>query len=177
MESGVIKSNSAQQTHALGRRLSAILASGDVVCLYGDLGTGKTCLVQGVCQGLECEDPAVSPSFTLVNEYPGPLPVYHLDCYRLKGAEELEQIGYEEYLGMVGVVIIEWAERITERLPEERLDIRLERVSDSERRITLEPRGRRWKDIIKSIRALFSKQEKPFPIPPSPEGRGQGVRP
>lgn len=136
--------SSSEQTLALGRRLSAILASGDVLCLYGDLGSGKTCLVQGLAEGLGAEDRAVSPSFTLVNEYPGRLPLYHFDCYRLRSPAELDMIGYDEYLGMEGVVVIEWAERIAERLPEERLDIRLERISDNERRISIEPRGKRW---------------------------------
>ncbi len=137
-------SSSPEETIAIGRRLSAILASGDVVCLYGNLGSGKTCLVQGIAQGLGAEARAVSPSFTLVNEYPGRLPLHHFDCYRLKGPGELDMIGYDEYLGMGGVAVIEWAEIIAERLPEERLDIRLERVSDNCRRITLEPRGTRW---------------------------------
>ncbi len=140
--------SSPEETRALGRRLSAILASGDVVCLYGDLGTGKTCLVQGLAEGLGAEDQAVSPSFTLINEYPGRLPLYHFDCYRLKGPEELDQIGYDEYLGREGVVVIEWAERIAERLPDERLEVRLERVSDNERRITLAMYGKRWETVI-----------------------------
>ncbi len=142
-----IMTSSPEQTLAFGRRLSAILAPGDVLCLYGNLGAGKTCLVQGMAEGLGAEDRAVSPSFTLVNEYPGRLPLYHFDCYRLKSASELDMIGYDEYLGMEGVVVIEWAERIAERLPEERLDIRLGRVSDNERKITMEPRGQRWEGI------------------------------
>ncbi len=147
MISEEISTCSPEETLALGRRLSAILASGDVLCLYGDLGTGKTCLVQGLAEGLGAEDRAVSPSFTLVNEYPGRLPLYHFDCYRLKSAAELDMIGYDEYLGLEGVAVIEWAERIAERLPDERLDVRLERVSDNERRITLGPRGQRWEGL------------------------------
>lgn len=143
-----ITTSTPEETRVLGRRLSAILASGDVVCLYGDLGTGKTCLVQGICQGQGCQDPAVSPSFTLVNEYPGRLSVYHLDCYRLKGVEELEQIGFEDYLGREGVVLIEWADRISERLPDERLDIEIERVSEVERKITLHMVGKRWESVV-----------------------------
>lgn len=164
---------SPEQTHALGRRLSAILASGDVVCLYGDLGTGKTCLVQGMAEGLGAEDRAVSPSFTLVNEYPGRLPLYHFDCYRLKSAAELDMIGFDEYLGMEGVAVIEWAERIAERLPDERLDVRLERLSDKERKLSFEPRGTRWESLLKgtdllSVSALADDAAAPPP--------GEGVR-
>lgn len=140
--------DSPEQTLSLGRRLSAALVSGDIVCLYGDLGSGKTCLVQGICQGLGCEDPAVSPSFTLVNEYPGRLPVYHFDFYRLQSPEELEQIGFEEYLSFGGVSLIEWAERIAARLPEERLDIHLRRISEQQRSFTLRPQGQRWRKLL-----------------------------
>lgn len=167
-------SPSAEQTLAFGRRLSAILAPGDVICLYGLLGSGKTCLVQGICQGLACEINAVSPSFNLVNEYPGRLTVFHFDCYRLKGAEELDQIGYHDYLGQEGVVIIEWAERIADSLPEERLDIGLERISDQWRRITPKPRGKRWESIFESqfISDLYNNKS---PGSPWLEGNGREV--
>jgi tRNA threonylcarbamoyladenosine biosynthesis protein TsaE len=139
-----VTTSSPGQTLALGRRLAALLEPGDVICLFGQLGAGKTCLVQGICLGLGAEEGAVSPSFTLVNEYLGRLPVFHFDCYRLDGPRDLDQIGYDDYLGRDGVVLIEWAERIGSRLPDERLDVRMERVSDDVRRITLEPRGPRW---------------------------------
>jgi tRNA threonylcarbamoyladenosine biosynthesis protein TsaE len=116
----VLLSKSPEETFRLGQILANGLQAGDVVALTGELGSGKTCLTQGIASGLGVpEDYAVtSPTFTLINEYPGrQLPLYHLDVYRLTGCTDLSDMGYDEYLFGKGVMVIEWAEKIREAVP------------------------------------------------------------
>ena len=134
--------HSAEETQALGRDLARRLAPGDLLAFGGELGSGKTCMIQGICQGLEVADYVTSPTFILINEYTGrlngePLPVYHFDLYRLGGPAELEDLGAEEYFYGRGICLIEWAERAGSRLPARRREITLEHVTADERRITL----------------------------------------
>ena len=125
--------------------LAAQLRAGDVICLRGDLGAGKTTFTRGLVAGLNSPAAVSSPTFTLIHEYPGGrLPVYHVDAYRLRGAADAEAIGLEDYfLRGDGVIIIEWPERIEATVPEERLDITLAEDGDG-RRLTLAPHGERW---------------------------------
>ncbi|MDI6739070.1 MAG: tRNA (adenosine(37)-N6)-threonylcarbamoyltransferase complex ATPase subunit type 1 TsaE [Candidatus Edwardsbacteria bacterium] len=132
-----VTTSSPEETQAIGRRLSAFLAAGDVVCLWGDLGAGKTCLVQGICRGLEVRESVVSPSFTLINEYSGKYPVAHIDFYRLKGEVDLEQLGFDDLLDGKRIVLIEWPERAAGALPADRVDIHLRWISDNQREIKL----------------------------------------
>jgi tRNA threonylcarbamoyladenosine biosynthesis protein TsaE len=141
-------SSSPEETKNLGRRLSALLASGDVVCLWGDLGAGKTCLVQGICQGLGVVDAVVSPSFTLVNEYAGACPVAHLDFYRLKGEADLEQLGFDDLFDGGRIVLIEWPERAANALPQERLDIHLRWTSDQQREILFTSNLTKYAELV-----------------------------
>lgn len=139
---GPVITRSAAETRALGRELAARLAPGEVVALVGDLGSGKTCLAQGICEGLGVADHVTSPTFILINEYQGRLgmravPVYHLDLYRLADAGELEDLGAEEYLYGKGICLVEWAERAATLLPARRWEIRLEQAGAEERRITV----------------------------------------
>lgn len=114
---------SPEETRALGRNLAARLQRGDCVGLFGELGSGKTCLAQGICEGLKVADPVTSPTFILVNEYRGedregrPLPVYHFDLYRLDEAEELIDLGWDDCLDGGGICLVEWAERAGGLLP------------------------------------------------------------
>lgn len=116
-------SDGPEETRAIGRAIGAALVAGDVVCLNGDLGAGKTHLAQGIAAGAGINGPVTSPTFTLVSEYDGRLPLAHFDFYRLERADELDDIGFDEYLDGPRAVVIEWAERFPERLPERRLDI------------------------------------------------------
>ncbi len=106
------------QTEALGQRLALLLEAGDVLALHGDLGAGKTHFVRGLCVGLGiAADSVSSPTFTLVQEYSGRLPVFHMDAYRLRSADELLDLGFDDYLSAGGVCIVEWPSRVAELLP------------------------------------------------------------
>jgi len=142
----VFTTHSAAQTHALGAALGRRLAPGDVIAFCGDLGSGKTCMIQGVCEALQVADYVTSPTFVLINEYAGrykgrDLPVYHFDLYRLRGTDELEELGAEEYFYGCGVCLVEWAERADGSLPDRCRHVWLEHREACERRITLQGDG------------------------------------
>jgi tRNA threonylcarbamoyladenosine biosynthesis protein TsaE len=144
-------SHSAAQTHRLGARLGELLQAGDVLLLEGDLGAGKTVFAQGVAAGLGIDDPVTSPTFTLIHEYEGRLPLYHVDLYRLAGDADAAAIGLEEYLWGEGVTLIEWPDRAGGLLPAERLEIALRpvaREADSKRAIRLTPSGERYARLV-----------------------------
>ena len=130
-----------EETEALGEQLASCLAPGDILALYGELGAGKTCLVRGIARGLGIEEGSVaSPSFTLINEYPGRVPLVHLDGYRLDSAEAFEELGLEDYFEGEGVLAIEWAEKVPD-LPEERIDIVIQWVDENRRHFRIRARG------------------------------------
>ena len=133
-----IETHSVSETEALGERLAKCLSSGSVVALYGDLGAGKTALVRGMARGLEIEESVSSPTFTIVNEYPGHPALFHFDLYRLKNAEELYAIGWEDYLYRDGICVAEWSENAPEAFPEDTVRVYLERLSETDRRIRVE---------------------------------------
>jgi len=120
-----LRTFSETDTVSFGRDLAQILRPGDVVALFGELGTGKTRLVQGVASGLGVTDYVTSPSFTIINEYRGRVPVYHFDFYRLDDVGQAAALGLDEYFYGEGVSLIEWAERVRALLPPERVEIRL----------------------------------------------------
>jgi tRNA threonylcarbamoyladenosine biosynthesis protein TsaE len=127
---------SPDETIALGRRLAAALQPGDVVALYGDLGAGKTHLVKGICAGLGVAPAAVtSPTFTLVNEYRGDLPVFHFDAYRVERPDEFFDLGYEDYFFGDGVSLVEWPERVEGLIPPEAIRLRLAHGGGDVRRV------------------------------------------
>ena len=131
-----LRSLGPEETKTIGRKLGKLLRSGEVVCLYGELGAGKTCLVQGLAQGLKVREEEIkSPTFVLIREYEGELPVYHFDLFRLSNSQELEELGYEEYFYGRGVTLIEWADRLGECLPSRRIDINLSIIGEQERHI------------------------------------------
>lgn len=134
-----IVSGASEETRAVGAILGQQSQQGDIIALMGDLGTGKTTLTQGMARGLSVPEEyyVTSPTFTLINEYPGRLPLYHFDVYRLAGAGELEEMGYEEYFYGRGVVVIEWAEKLVDILPEGALRIHFTRISDEKRKIEI----------------------------------------
>ncbi|MDD5722727.1 MAG: tRNA (adenosine(37)-N6)-threonylcarbamoyltransferase complex ATPase subunit type 1 TsaE [Syntrophales bacterium] len=130
-------SKSPRDTLDIGRIIGEDLPGGQVVALMGELGTGKTCLTQGIAQGMGIAGGyyVTSPTFTLINEYPGRIPLYHMDVYRLSGSRDLEDMGYKEYFYGGGVVVIEWAEKVADILPAGTLMINLEHVDGNKRKM------------------------------------------
>ena len=117
--------HSASETEALGRRLAEKLGPGDVVAYQGGLGMGKTAFTRGLAAGLGCRGRVTSPTFTIVNEYPGPVPLFHFDMYRLDSSDALFDIGWEEYLERGGVCAVEWSENVADALPEDTVLVRI----------------------------------------------------
>ncbi len=141
--------HSPDETWELARKLAPLLSSGDVINLSGDLGAGKTVFSKGLAVGLGIEEPVTSPTFTLIKEYMGRLPLYHFDVYRLASPEEMEELGFDEYFYGSGVSVVEWGDKIEELLPDVRLDIRLLRLVDDEfRRIEVTPQGDVWQEKV-----------------------------
>ena len=130
-------SDTPDATAAAGERLAARLAPGDVVALTGELGAGKTCFVQGLVRGLGVTTAATSPTFVLVNEYRGRLPVHHVDVYRTQSLTELLDLGLEELIAGSGVTLVEWADRCEPLLPARAIRVHIEGVGDEARRITI----------------------------------------
>lgn len=144
----LIQTNSEIETQKWGERLGAQLQAGDIVALVGDLGAGKTTFVKGLARGLGVDAPVTSPTFALVNEYQGRLPVYHFDVYRLDDPSQLEDIGYEEYFFGDGITVVEWADMIPQYLPEEVVQVRICKLDGSRR--TIEIKG--YADIVEKLR-------------------------
>lgn len=134
-----VETTSPEETYRLAAELLQTLRPGTVLALHGELGAGKTCFVQGLAQAMGVKRAVGSPTFTLINEYPGPLPLYHIDLYRIGGVNEALGLGLEEYLEADGITAIEWAERVAELLPPSTIHIRLVAgVKPEERTITIE---------------------------------------
>ena len=128
-------SRSEAETEALGERLAAVLTPGAVVAYRGGLGMGKTAFTRGLARGLGCAGRVTSPTFTIVNEYSGTVPLFHFDMYRLGSSDELFDIGWEDYLIRGGVCAVEWSERVTDALPEDTLWVDIARGSGENDRI------------------------------------------
>lgn len=122
----IYSTSSAAETIILGRALGQLLSAGDVVAFHGDLGAGKTTMIKGVCAGLGVRETVKSPSFVIITEYPGRLPVYHVDLYRLGAGSDFDAFGLDECLGGDGVCLVEWAERAEPRLPARTIRVRME---------------------------------------------------
>ncbi len=151
-----ILSGSEEETRSLGETLGRTLRKGDIVLLSGDLGTGKTCLAQGIGRGLECTAPVNSPSFVLMNEYAGREVLFHVDLYRIEDVEELDDLGLWDYAER-GVLIIEWPERGAELLPGDGLIVELRYGDyDRQRRLKFLARGERGEDLVRSVGAARS---------------------
>ena len=135
------RTHSPEETLAIGERVGQNLKPGDIVALIGDLGAGKTCLTQGIARGVKIDPNQIvnSPSYTLINEYAGKIPIYHIDLYRLQRREEIINLGLEEYLEGDGICIIEWADRMLDLLPEGYMEIKLNWEDEFVRTIEVQP--------------------------------------
>jgi tRNA threonylcarbamoyladenosine biosynthesis protein TsaE len=154
MASWSVLTRSPRQTMSWGSRLGRLLKAGEIVGLIGELGSGKTCFVRGVTHGLEVGKEAWirSPTFTLINEYHGRLPVYHIDLYRVEGRAQLEGLNLREYLYSDGVSLIEWFEHLPADEVDEFLEVRVAYVDGNRRQLTFSPHGRRYEEIVEGLR-------------------------
>lgn len=132
-----VKSHSEKMTFEIGVKIARILEKGDIISLNGDLGAGKTHLVKGIAKGLGIHDDITSPTFTIVNEYYGKMPLYHFDVYRISDISELYEIGFEEYIYGEGVSIIEWGNLVDDILPSYTKKINIMILDDNTREIEL----------------------------------------
>ena len=143
-----------EETYKIGELIGALVNSGDIICLIGDLGTGKTHLTKGIAKGLGIKEHVTSPTFTIVNEYTGRLNLYHFDVYRVNDPDEIEAIGFDEYIFSDAVSIIEWANYIEEFIPPNNLTITIEKLpefGDNYRKINIQYSDKRY-DYIKEIK-------------------------
>lgn len=138
----VIETNSEAETVLAGEKMGKKLLPGDVLAFYGDLGAGKTAFIRGVARGLGIASRVSSPTFTIVNEYPGPVPLFHFDMYRLGSSDELFEIGWEDYLTRGGVCCVEWTENVADAMPAEAVAVTIEKTGENARKITVSGGGR-----------------------------------
>jgi tRNA threonylcarbamoyladenosine biosynthesis protein TsaE len=150
-------SRSAEETQRLGRLLGEQAWGGEVILLVGELGAGKTCLAQGVAQGLGVTEPVLSPSFVLLRQYSGRLPMYHMDLYRMERLNEVADLGLDDYIYGDGLSLVEWAERGTGLFPSQHLLIELELLSETERRLRFHPSGDRYQEAVAKLRVAVGK--------------------
>ena len=146
--------NNLDETQQIGKIIGRCLDRGDVLCLDGDLGVGKTSLTQFIAREFGVDEYITSPTFTIIKEYEGRLPFYHMDVYRLDSADDMHDLGYEEYIYSEGVTVIEWAEKIKEILPEERININIKRVDDNRRILYIDGRGKTLDKLIRELNKI-----------------------
>ena len=139
-----------EKTREIGSKLGELLTPKSVICLIGDLGAGKTTMTQSLARALGVDDYITSPTFTIVNEYEGRMPLYHFDVYRIGSSEEMYDIGFDEYIDGDGVCIIEWANLIEDILPDECLYIEMN-YKETGREMILTPKGEKYEEIVKEL--------------------------
>jgi tRNA threonylcarbamoyladenosine biosynthesis protein TsaE len=156
-----IVSRSPRQTQKLGERLGAAAGPGDVYLLAGELGSGKTCLAQGIARGLGVTEYTSSPSFVLMKEYRGRLTMYHMDLYRLDREEEMLDLGLPSYFSGAGLCVVEWAEKLGRLMPEEHLLITISYRGDRTRQLEMKARGKRYQDMLDNLTSAAQKTRRP----------------
>lgn len=144
-----IISTKLEDTQLFSERLASSLQPGDVITLEGDLGAGKTAFTKGLAVGLGIQKNVNSPTFTIIKEYQGKMPLYHMDVYRLE--DSYEDLGFEEYFNGNGVTVIEWAHIIEEQLPNEHLNITIYHQGNDSRKLVIKPTGKRYEQLCKEI--------------------------
>lgn len=152
----VFATKSPGETFAMGVQLAKLVGVGDIICLAGNLGAGKTVFVQGMASALNIEDVVTSPTFTILNIYEANLPVYHFDLYRLDDSSQLPDVGFYEYTaGDSGVAIIEWPDKFPEELPDDYLWIDIKPGdSSNERLLVFKPQGRRYEQLCEELKSI-----------------------
>ena len=149
-----IASESADETFALGVAVGKEAGEGDVFALSGELGAGKTCFTGGLARGIGVDEnyAITSPTFTLINEYPGRCRFYHFDVYRLNQIDELIDLGYDEYISAKGVIAIEWAEKIKNALPDDTIKVNFTYINENKRLIRISGPKKRVRELVKDIK-------------------------
>ncbi|UCD85074.1 MAG: tRNA (adenosine(37)-N6)-threonylcarbamoyltransferase complex ATPase subunit type 1 TsaE [Deltaproteobacteria bacterium] len=156
----ILRSGSEEETINCGRTIGNLLDRGDVIALIGELGAGKTYLTKGVALGLGAKDikEITSPTFTIINEYSGRLPIFHLDFFRLNEEFEVEDLGYEEFFYGPGVSIIEWAEKFPQILPKEYLEVKISILGESKRELEFKVWGDHYREMIEKFQIEGSRR-------------------
>ncbi|UOQ84309.1 tRNA (adenosine(37)-N6)-threonylcarbamoyltransferase complex ATPase subunit type 1 TsaE [Gracilibacillus salinarum] len=149
MEEYIFETATEEETKRLASKLATLLRPNDVITLEGDLGAGKTTFTKGLGAGLGVTRTINSPTFTIVKEYQGEIPLYHMDVYRLENSEE--DIGFDEYFNGDGITVVEWAHFIEEFLPDERLAIQMKRIDETKRKIIFQPVGHYFHSVCKEL--------------------------
>jgi tRNA threonylcarbamoyladenosine biosynthesis protein TsaE len=154
-------SRSPKETEELGRRLGTLLKPGTFVALYGELGSGKTCLTRGIVAGAAPASAhlVASPTFAIMNGYPGDTPVYHFDFYRLASTHEIAELGFEDYLQGDGICIAEWSERLGDLMPRDLLRVTLEHTGEEERRLVFEAAGPEPEALLASFAEMLENEK------------------
>lgn len=144
--------NNLQDTEKIGKIISRCLEKGTVLCLDGDLGAGKTAITQFIAKEFGVKEYITSPTFNIIKEYEGRLPFYHMDVYRIESEDDMYDLGYDEYIYSEGVTVIEWSEKIRGILPEERIDVKIDRIDDNKRIMTIEGKGVVYDKITEELK-------------------------
>ncbi len=147
-----LTSHSPEETQRFGKELGHLARAGDVILLVGNLGAGKTCLTQGIAWGLNIDGYARSPSFVVVNEYRGRLPMYHIDLYRLDNIAEIADLGLDDYLYGKGLCVVEWADKALDLMPPQNLLIKIDLLGENERKLELTPHGRQYVEMLTNFK-------------------------
>lgn len=137
----IIHTNNAEETIALGKKIGSFLKSGDIIAYSGTLAAGKTTLTKGIAEALEIDEEVTSPTFTIISEYEGKMPLYHIDAYRLNNGDDFFNLGIDEMLYGKGITVIEWTENVASEIPETAIWISIEITSSESRKITI----KNWK--------------------------------
>lgn len=149
----VLETDSAAETAAVGKSLGALLAAGDFIALFGELGSGKTCFSGGIAAGLGVDPaiPVTSPTYTLMNIYYGRLELYHFDLYRIGESADIIELGFEDYFYGSGVSLVEWAERLSSEIPGEYLGVSFRRREGDVRLLEFDPHGERYHELVRQL--------------------------
>jgi len=150
-----LTSHSPEETQRFGKELGRLASAGDVILLVGNLGAGKTCLTQGIAWGLNIDGYARSPSFVVVNEYRGRLPMYHIDLYRLDNIDEIDDLGLDDNLYGKGMCVVEWADKALDLMPSQNLLIKINMLGENERKLELTNHGQRYTEMFADIKKRF----------------------
>jgi len=147
-----ITANNLKDTEKLGKIIAKCLEKGAVICLDGELGAGKTSLTQFIAKEFDVKEYMVSPTFTIIKEYDGKLPFFHIDAYRMGSEDDMYDLGFDEYIYSEGVTVIEWADLIRGMLPEERVNIKIIRIDDTKREINIEGKGPVYEKLVRELK-------------------------